>query len=64
MKLNIDNIKEIKDFINSLPDTDIYISESKVTPFGNSAKLPMPKAWEGKRVRYLVVEDTAPRKGL
>ena len=55
MKLDINNTKEIKDFINSLPDTDIYMAEAYVTQRGNSCMLPMPKTWEGKKVKYLVI---------
>lgn len=33
----------------------IYSRVDYVTPSGNSCKLPMPKAWEGKKVRYLVI---------
>lgn len=55
MKLDLNNIQQIKDFIQSLPDTDLYIAEGYIRRNGSSAMLPMPKAWEGKKVRYLVI---------
>lgn len=58
MKLDIDNFKEIKEFINSLPNTkDIYINEGLVTQSGNGGRINIPKKWVGKRVKYLVTED-------
>jgi putative transposon-encoded protein len=55
MKLEINDIQGLKEFINSLADKDdIYISEATIRQVGNSCMLPMPKAWEGKRVRFIV----------
>lgn len=57
MKLDIHKTKELKAFINSLPDTDLYIAEGKVRIVGNSCMLPMPLTWKGKKVKYIVVES-------
>jgi putative transposon-encoded protein len=56
MKLEINDIAGLKEFINSLSSEkdDIYISEATIRQVGNSCMLPMPKAWEGKRVRFIV----------
>ena len=56
MKLEINDVARLKKLINSLPnkDKDIFISEGIVRVVGNSAMLPMPKAWIGKKVNYIV----------
>lgn len=57
MKLEIKEIKELKRFINSLSDStdNIFINEAPVRRRGSSCMLPIPKSWEGRKVKYLVI---------
>jgi putative transposon-encoded protein len=57
MKLEINDIQGLKDFINSLSvDKDeIYINEGLVTQSGNGGRINMPKRWVGKKVKYIVM---------
>jgi len=48
---------EIKDKIFILRDLVELVYEKKVTPFGNSAKIDVPKKYRGWRAYVIIVKD-------